>query len=220
MQTLVDTVIRPHIKSLFTETFAAGVQCIEDERVSYDETAKRLSIAIQFIFSKDMGDGQILEVSEAVAYREQRTLDSTPIHGKDELMSEVSVGWMVLERISTRTMMVYGNKQVPKRRLHSGEGPPIKLPQEGPMAMKVADGGTMQPQVRRNGWNIVSNTSQVTDQWIGDPERGDQLPVQVLTESVVERFNRSWKGTVQSAPTGGNKPPGGSTGTGGTRGQK
>jgi hypothetical protein len=39
------------------------------------------------------------------------------------------------------------------------------------------------------GWNIIASTSQVTPQWIGNPE-DEQIAGQSLTETVVERYHR------------------------------
>ncbi len=187
LQSVIDTKIRAHIRALFQSNFNPMVFAVEEQRIGYDETSKRISATLQFIYQPSGGDS-IVEVSQSVAYRETRTIDYTPTHGSDEFAAEADVGWASRERIWSRTVIAIG-QETPKMRL--GETP------RAGAARLFTDtlGGERGPDTgdRRNvaaeGWNIVSSTSQVTPQWIGDPAYG-QIEVQVLSETVIERYHR------------------------------
>ncbi len=187
LQDVFDKQILPHILELFRSNFNPVVFCIEDRRESYDETTKRMSVAIQFLYQKQGGD-KIVEVSQSTAFRESRTIDYTPVHGKDELAAYADPGWMVLEFIVSRTAIVLGEASPEPRLSVSG--------------------------VQSSGWNLVQNTSQVTPQFIGDPDE-QQIEVSVITETMIWRFNRkpSPGGTV--TPVGGPLTGGRSGGLGG-----
>jgi len=183
LYSLVEDTILPHVKQLFETNFQPQVFTVEDHRFSYDESSKRVSISIQFLYQKDGGD-DIVEVTQSMSYREQRNLDMTPVHLDDEFAAEVDVGWAVLDRIATRTVVVIGD-ETPKRRIgvtpDEGIAGPIVMPGSEPPAGK----GVVQ-----NGWNIISNTSQTQERWMGDPNE-TQIKMTVLTETVVERWNTS-----------------------------
>ncbi len=163
LQTVFNNKVKNHVRDLFRTNFSPQVFCIEDRRVSYDETTKRLSVSIQFLYQKEGGDGTV-EVSQSSGYRESRNIDYTPVHGEDELAAHADVGWVVLEWVVTRTAIVLGNK-APQRR--------------------IADVSS----VSESGWNLVSSTSPVTRQFIGDPD-DEQIEVSVINETLVYRFNR------------------------------
>jgi hypothetical protein len=178
LQLVFEDKVKDHIKALFETNFSPQVFCVEDRRVSYDESTKRLSVSIQFLYQKAGGDA-IVEVSQSLAFREARNIDYTPIHLQDEFAAEADIGWSTLERVASRTAIVLG-EETPKRRLG-------QLAEDGPAGAIVGlEGG---PRVSKDGWNTVQNTSQVTQQWIGDPDE-TQIRVSVLTETVVERFHR------------------------------
>ena len=184
LQSTFKSKVRPHVLSLFKSNFTPSVFAVEDFRVSYDETTKRMSVSIQFLYQK-AGGTDVVEVSQSVAYREQRTIDYTPTHGEEETSMYADVGWATIERIWTRTAIVLGD-QLPQRRI----GIAAKYGAVG----DFDDMGDLRIEgkkdVQGDGWNILSNTSQVTDQWLGDPGDGfTQIKAAVLTETVVERFH-------------------------------
>jgi hypothetical protein len=179
--------VSPHVKALFLANFTPAVFCIEDQRVSYDETTKRLSASVQFLYQSEGGEA-LVEVSQSVAFREARNIDYTPTHENDELAAEADVGWTVLERVWSRTAIVVGD-ETPKLRI-------VESPRAGDAGLFVGPiGGQSGPDgasrvgVAREGWNVVNSTSQVDDRWLGDPN-DEQIKVSVLTETVVERFHR------------------------------
>jgi len=200
LQSVFRDKILEHVKELFRDTFDPQVFGIEEQRVSYDETTKRLSASLQFVYQKS-GGSPVVEASYATAYREARTIDYTPTHVRDELAAYVDVGWAVVERVQTMTAIIIG--------------------ESGPV-LRIAN-SSVQPE----GWNLVANTSQATPQWIGDPESGEQVRVTILTETIVSRFSRkpTAGGTVVGIPGsgpggsagGGSQPGGGSGGSGGSR---
>lgn len=194
LKALVDNTIFPHLKELFNTNFTPQVFAIEDHRYSYDESNKRVSVSVQFVYQAGGGD-EIVEVTQTTAYREQRNLDQTGVHFDDEYAAEVDVGWAILDRIATRTVKAIGEME-PQRRIgrQAAEGlaGPIQMPgREAPAGAKVV----------QSGWNIISNTSQTQQQWLGDPNE-EQILMTLLTETVVERWNTAPRGRGTSAGTG------------------
>lgn len=171
LQTVFDQKVRRLIVERFLVHFVPRVYGIEEMRISTDETAKRISATFTFVY-QTAGGGNVVEISQSVAYREARSIDYTPVHGKDELAAEVDIGWAIVERIWSSTAVFIGAAS------------PV---------LRIANGS-----VNSEGWNIVANQSQVTPQWIGDTIHGNQqIPVSVLSETVVERYNRRpARGTV------------------------
>lgn len=179
--------IKPYVRQQFEAEFAPQVFGVEDERASYDQTSNRLSVSLQFIYQTS-NSNNVVEVSQSVAFRENRTIDYTPVHTDDELAAEADVGWATLERVWTRTVIVVG-AETPKLRIieapragAAGAFSDTIAGQEGP------DAGSRRA-VQSEGWNIVASTSQVTPQFVGMPD-GQQVELNVLTETIVERFNR------------------------------
>ena len=197
LQTVFDSKVKTHVKELFRTEFTPQVFAIEDRRVSYDETSKRMSVAIQFVYQKSQG-GEVVEVSQSLAYRESRDPDYTPVHDGDEFSAFVDPGWAILERVASRTVIVIGD-ETPKRRIgvRAKDGPAGEI-------IGIEAG----PGVVNDGWTIIQNTSQVTDQWVGDPSE-TQIKLTVLTETVVERYNSApgggGGGTKTQGPTTGRK---------------
>ena len=165
LQTTFTTTVRPHIIALFETNFTPSVFAIEDERMGYDETAKRMSVALTIIYQAS-GGTDIIEVQQAVGIRESRTLDRTPVHTKSGLAAYVDPGWDTAERISTRSITAIGTLFA-NGRLGS---------------------------VSRSGWNVIANTSQVEQRFIGDATSNEQIQISTLTETVVESFNKSPSG--------------------------
>jgi hypothetical protein len=168
-------IVRPHVIELFRSNFTPKVMAVEDHRISYDETSKRMSVSIQLLYQKAEGD-DIVEVSQSVAYREAANIDYTPIHRANAFAAEADVGWAIRERLASRTVMVIGGAP-PSRRI----------------------GGS----VNKSGWNIVQNTSQSTPMWVGDPDAGEQIQYSILTETVVERFHSESGGSGGGGGGGG-----------------
>jgi len=198
--------IKGHVRQLFQSNFQPTVFGVEEERVSYDETAKRISITLQFIFQPSGGES-LVEVSQSVAFRETRSIDYTPTHSGDELAAFADVGFGVLERIWNRTAIGIG-AEAPKLRIRERARPdgPIGrldgtiLGQKGPDQRDTT-------KVEQYGWNVVASTSQVTPRVLGDPAGQEFITVTVLTESVTERYNakpgdRTFV-PIQTAPTTG-----------------
>lgn len=187
LHSVYDNQVRDHVVSLFQTNFNPKVYAVEGERVSYDESSKRLSVSITFIYQKAGGDA-IVEVSQSLTYREARTIDYTPVHEADELAAEADVGWATVERVWQRTVVVIGTES-PKLRI--AEKP--LAGDAGLMDQKIAgvlgpDAGSRR-KVVREGWNIIQNTSRVSPQMIGDPD-DVQIEGATLVEIVVERYHR------------------------------
>jgi len=187
MQTVFADKVRPHVIALFELNFSPVVFGIEDERVSYDETSKRMSVAVQMLYQKSGGEN-VVEVAQSVTIRESRQIDYTYVHSRNEFGAYADPGWALKERIFARTSIVIGS-ETPKERLSgrpkSGEAGLISG-FSGEAGVDSGIGG-----VNRTGWNTISSTSQVTPRWIGDPASGQQIEMSILTEQVVERWNEA-----------------------------
>lgn len=204
LQSVYDDEIRDHVLGLFETNYTPQVFAVEDERVGYDETSKRLSATLQLIYQTNLGEN-VVEIAQSVTYRENRNIDYTPLHDQDEFAAEADVGWSTLERIWTRTARVVGD-ELPKLRI-------IEKPKAGDAGLfedKIGgidgpDKGGDRQKVKRDGWNIISSVSQVSEQWIGDPTDtitgGEQIKVSELVETVIERFHRA------PASSGTTRPP-------------
>jgi len=189
LKSVYESKVKPLIDATFKSNFNPVVFAVEDSRLSFDETSKRMSVTIQYLYQKAGGD-DVVEVTQSYAFREARNIDYTPVHSQGEFSQYADLGWAVLERISTRTVLVIGDEK-PQRRLGI-------TPKEGPAGkMETVSAG---PNVQKAGWNIMQNTSQVSDQWIGDPDE-TQIKLSLLTETVVERWNEIPK-DVQSLTIG------------------
>lgn len=202
LQQIVDGTVRDYILQQFQGEFSPTVFGVEDYRVSYDETSKRLSVSMQFLYQTSSGS-DVVEVSITRAFRESRAIDYTPVHNGDELAAYVDAGFLIRERITQRTAVVIGETE-PKRRIGIRDDPGP----EGDLGIEAPRG------LARSGWNIIDNASSVTDQWIGDPALGERLKLAVISEQVTERFNvqpaRSGGTVGQPGPTtpGGGAEPG------------
>lgn len=188
LKNVYENKIKGHIRELFDTNFNPTQFGAEEERISYDETSKRISVTFQFIY-KPSGGSEIIEVAHSVAYRENRNLEMTPTHEEDEFAYEVDVGFATLERVWNRTAIGLGSEP-PKLRIRERARP------EGPIGRfsETIRGQTAPDQrdttkIEREGWNVVSSTSQVTPRFLGNPEGAEQIEVTVLTETIVERFN-------------------------------
>lgn len=195
--------VKPHVLELFKQNFNPKVFGVEERRRSYDETSKRMSTTVQFIYQPQEGEA-IVEVAQSVAFRESRNIDYTPVHDEDEFAAIADPGWATLERVWNRTVIAVGDES-PKTRIAE----PARSHDAGPFDDNI--GGHVGPDARftstkvnESGWNIVQNTSQVSDQWLGDPSGDQQIKVSVLTETVVERYHRKPGGgagqAIQKSP--------------------
>lgn len=201
LQSVFDNKVRPHLISLFETNFSPQVFGIEEQRESYDETGKRMSVAMVFLF-KPGGGEDIVEISQSVTVREQRTIDYTPTHRSNELSAYADRGWAIKERIWTRTAIVIGNIP-PRERLTPGGKAGASSSRDSSFSNEI--GGVPGPDARgnsggggnisggigdpiTNGWNTIASTSQSTPQWIGMPG-GQQIQITTLSESVVERYH-------------------------------
>ena len=189
LKAVFDDEVMPHIKQFFDTTFAPSDFCVEDRRASYNETTKRLSVAIQFLYRR-AGAEPWVEATESAGFRETRTIDYTPVHGKDELGMFADPGWIVLEYVVSRTFVMVG-QGVPTRRVSAS-------------------------RVSRSGWNLIANDSRVSPRIVGDGDH-EQIELTVVNETLVYRFNnRPSAGT--SVPPQEPKVPPPTTGSGGRSG--
>lgn len=196
--------IKPLLIETFREQFSPVVYGVENVRCAYDETSNRISAAIGFVY-QPAGGQDLVEYSESVTYREQRNLDYTPVHESDELAFYVDPGWTTLERIWTRTMVRVGEESPEARIAGGGSG----TSRSKSMAFSQKVGGISGPDSRTNavvvrggsgggatafssssdGWNTISNTSQMSPTFIGLPGE-EQLRLSTVTETIVERYHR------------------------------
>ena len=189
--------IKDHVRALFVQNFEPAQFGVEEERVSYDTTANRISASLQFIYQRAGGEA-LVEVSQSVAYRESRQIDYTPTHEDDEFAADADVGFATLERVWNRTAIGIGS-ETPKLRIRERANP------SGPIGRFPAIAGIASPdnedttKIKKEGWNVVASTSQVDQKYLGDPQGEERIEVSVLNETVVERFH-SKPGNRTSVP--------------------
>lgn len=188
LQGTFDDTIRPHVLSLFQTNFSPTQFAVEEQRASFDETAKRLSVSMQIIYVPN-GASNVVEVSQSVAYREQRHIDYTPTHDPDELSMYADTGWATVERVWTRSAVALG-ADTPRLRIGQWSTEGLAGHIESMGSTRSPDESNSSNAVRREGWNIVSSTSQVTPSYIGMPD-DTQILVTALTETVIERYHRN-----------------------------
>lgn len=176
----------------FEAEFDPDVFAVEDQNEQYDETSKKFTLQMTVVFQTS-GGSKVVEISTSSSIREERTIDYTYVHNGGELDAFADPGWIVLERVTTRTVIVIGEEK-PARRISADENSKVAP------ALEIGSG----VGVRQSGWNRVSANSTATPQWIGDPKEGDQIRVTVLNEEVVERYNEAPR---VSAITGGDNAP-------------
>lgn len=196
LQNVFTQKIKPQVIRLFRDEFDPTQFGIEESRVSYDESQKRLSATFQFLY-RISGGSPVVELAYTVSYHEQRTIDYTPVHNGDEFAAYVNVGFSQIERIWNRTVMVVGNETPKKRILEAPRAGDAGLFSDTIAGERGPDNGDRR-QVAADGWNIIESVSQVTPSWIGDPDNsGQQIQHMTLTESVRERYHRKPTGRAQ-----------------------
>ena len=192
LQTLFDSKIKDHVRDTFVTNFSPQVYAVEDRRVSYDETAKRVSVSITFTYLSSKGS-TILEMQQSVAYREDRLIDYTPVHGNDELAFDADLGWAVVERVWSRSVVAVGLFGPIRRIARRGSRVPGQIPGFFDVGKVIAGGRLDQPPTSRSlkgGWHVVGSNSQAMPMVIGDPDE-TQIKTTVLTETVVERLHNT-----------------------------
>lgn len=187
IQSVYTNKVRSHLLALFETNFEPQVFGVEDERASYDHTSNRMAVAMQLVFQPS-GGSALVEVSQSVAIRESRTIDYTPTHEDDELAYEVDLGWAVLERVWQRTAIAIGD-ETPALRISGRPTSRVVGNFIGPVGSIQGPDTRDGTRLLLEGWNIISSTSQLTPQFIGNPD-DDQIRVSVLNENVVERYSR------------------------------
>ena len=165
----------------FEAEFDPKVFAIEDTRNAYEESSKKFSLQVTLVFQTSNGTN-VVEITKGVSYREERMIDYTYVHDGDELSAYADPGWITLDRITTRTVIVVGEDS-PSLRIAANEN------------SKIAPSMDIQApqQVQQSGWNRIGASSQATPQFVGDPTSGNQIRLTVLNEEVIERFNKAPK---------------------------
>lgn len=206
LKSVYENKIRDHVRELFRTNFQPAQFGIEEERVAYDHTNNRISLAVQFIFQPNGGEA-LVEVAQALAYREARQIDYTPTHEEDELSYEADIGFATVERVWTRTAIAIG-EEAPKTRIKSKATAGVVGKFNDTIGNDDGPDSRDTTKIEADGWNVVGSMSQVTPRWIGDPDAAQRLRVTVLTETVTERYHKKPRGgTSASIPR-----PGRSTG--------
>lgn len=194
---LWDSVVRQFLLDEFTAAFSPSEFAIEESSASFDRTASRLMATMRIVYRPSSGT-TVVEVAQSLTYRESRTIDYTPIHSARETDMYADAGWATIERVWLRSVQSVGD-DYPRRRLFVEPGGRISSTGAGPFSGQIAgvagpDQGSGVRLVVKEGWNIVSSQSQVTEQYMGHPEYGQQFKVTTLNETVIERFNTAPQG--------------------------
>tara|TARA_R110000782_G_scaffold253743_1_gene341935 strand:- start:18190 stop:19653 length:1464 start_codon:yes stop_codon:yes gene_type:complete len=202
LQSVFASKIKNHIRALFQSNFNPSQFAVEEERISYDETSKRISVTFQFVYQTQSGE-RLVEIQQSMTYREARNIIYTPTHEDDEFAYEADPGFATFERVWTRTAVGIG-AFAPNNRILKKAGGSNTI---GPFSDTI--GGVQgvdhreTDKVQKEGWNVISNTSQVTPRHLGSPDGAQRIEVTILNETVVERFHRKpGQRTTASIPTG------------------
>lgn len=194
LQTVFREKVKPYLISLFNTEFSPQAFGIEEERPSYDESGKRMSVSMVFVYQPN-GAAFVVEVAQSLTARDTRTIDYTPVHKGGELDAYADLGWATRERIWTRTVITVGETP-PSNRFPDSEESGPGVASDGGVPFTGVIGGIEGPDRRgsgrslRSGWNTVASTSQVTPSWIGKPGT-EQILIYTLNESVIERYHRA-----------------------------
>lgn len=198
LQGVFTDTVRPHVLALFETNFAPRVFAVEDQRVSYDEAGKRISVTLVVVYQGSGGE-DLVEVSQSVAVRETRNIDYTPVHGPNELAAYADVGWATKERIWSRTAIVIGEREPASRLSQStprgrqadagfSTVSGVSSPDERGGGAVLATGGI--GAALQVGWNTISSTSQSSPAYVGMPG-GEQIQLTTLSETIIERYHEA-----------------------------
>jgi hypothetical protein len=196
--------IKDHVRALFVQNFEPAQFGVEEERVSYDTTANRISVSLQFIYQRAGGE-TLVEISQSVAYREARQIDYTPTHDEDEFAANADVGFATFERVWNRTAIAIGSV-APKMRIRERASPAGAIGRFSAIAGVDSPDNRDTSKVEREGWNVTASTSQVDNRYLGDPQGDERIEVSVLNETVVERFHTKPGARTSNPITGGGAP--------------
>jgi hypothetical protein len=191
-----------------------------DEDAQYIATSNHIVATCAYRLA--IGATDVIESRVTVGFDEDSGIDFTPAWDDDPLGIYVDAGPQSKLRISRRITTVLGAIKA-KSRLGGGGsffGADFRN-EDGSTAQGTGGNGGLEPssgggEPNSNGWNLVKNTSNATQLWIGTEELG--FWITVLEESVVERFvNRPSGGGRRGR--GGINPGGGTpvVGIGGPR---
>lgn len=204
-QSVYSNKVRPYLREQFRSIFQPSSFALVEERVSYDETTKRISAALTFLYIPSNSRGGVIEIAQDFAYREARNIDYTYTHENDEYSAEADVGFAVLERIWTRSAVVLGHDIPPQIRIRDEASGGGELGQFTDQMGGVSGPDSRETsEIQKEGWNVVGNTSKITPRWIGDPTGDDRIEVTAITETIIERFHKK-PGNRTSSPV--RKPP-------------
>lgn len=179
--------IRPLILQEFMTLYPASVFTIQNERITIDTTRNRIDAQFSILF-QSAGGGVLITSNQAVAYQETRTIDYVPVHEDDELAYNVSLGFATLERVWTRSITTTNPEPVRRRiTARTTGGDLFNESIGGESGIDNRDG----TQVNQEGWNVIDNRSQVSEQLFGLNADGDSFVLTTLTEQVIERFHRT-----------------------------
>lgn len=201
LQTVYRDKIKPYILQEFRTTFTPVAFCVENLRINYDESRKRLSAVFAFLYQKN-GGTLVVEAVHSAGYQESQHIDYTPVHGKGVYQMHADPGWATRLRTWSRIIMALGPQGAIRRIGNGGGGGSGNWYFGGGAAVRNGQverdgiggpgeggsGASLSP-----GWNIISNNSSVSGTWVGDPEF-EQMQMSVLNETVVEQWHESPSG--------------------------
>ena len=187
---LFENTVLPHVKALFESNFAPQVFAVESQRVAYNETSKRLSASVTFVYQATEGAATVA-ATQRLTTTATRQLDETPVHSGGELDRFVDVGFGSLQRVWTREALVIGDAN--ELAGGSRSGGPVGGPSSSPLFGSPVG----------SGWTVVSEESTAEPKWIGDPA-SDQIAITLATDVRVERYySQPTSGTTGTPGSGG-----------------
>jgi len=208
LQGVFESKIKPFLVQNFVSMFPNRVYAVDNQRISYDETKKRLNVSMSFIYQPIGGD-EYVEIQESMQYRENRQIDYTPVHSGGPLDYYADEGFATLERVWTRIAVMIDDNASNSAMLSTGQGSAgadtaseiagVKPPAQRMLSLGAGAGqgggtiGSGGPGSNAGsgvsaGWNVISSSSKGVPSYIGHPDLG-QLRTFTVTDIITERFH-------------------------------
>lgn len=210
LQAVFQAKIKPFLVGNFVNTFPNRVYAVDSQRITYDETKKRIQVAMAFVYQPEGGD-EYVEIHESMQYRETRQIDYTPTHSGGPLDYYADEGFAMLERVWTRVAVMIDDQASNSAMLASGQGSSgsqvaseiagVKPPQQRMLTTSSGGGvgrgggtvGSGGPGSNAGsgisaGWNVISSSSKGVPSYMGHPEYG-QLRTFTVTDIITERYH-------------------------------
>lgn len=99
--------VKPHLIAIFVANFSPQSYGVESMSAGYDYSGNRISVNFTFVYQSPNASS-LVEVSQALTYRETVVKDYTPVHDGGVFSMFVDDGWIIREREFSRTAVYVG----------------------------------------------------------------------------------------------------------------